>query len=90
MSNIGVRARFPRKTVGLAAALLAFDLAGARLLDALGLVEGLLSPSGERLLWLLPLGAGFYVARLLALFVAPGLVIGALAIWLWERRREET
>lgn len=86
MSRGGDRARFPRKTVGIAALLLLFDLVGARVLDALGVVEGLLSPSGERLLWLLPLGVGFYAARLAVLFLAPGLVLGSVTIWLWERR----
>ena len=79
-------ARFPRKTLILTVALLAVNLGGAHLLDALGLVEGLLSPSGGRLLLLVPLAAAYYVARILALFLAPGLLAGALLEWLWERR----
>lgn len=79
-------ARFPRRTFILAVALFAVNLGGAHLLDALGLVEGLLSPSGGRLLLLIPLAAAYYVARILALFLAPGLLAGALLEWLWERR----
>jgi hypothetical protein len=71
----------PRRTLGFAAALLLLNLGGAYLLDALGLVEGLLSPNGGRLALLLPLAVLFYAARLLLLFVAPGLVLGALLLW---------
>jgi hypothetical protein len=56
------------------------DLLGARLLDALGLIEGLLSPSGGRLLLLVPVAVSFYAARFVAWFVAPGLLLGALLV----------
>lgn len=79
-------APFPRRTMILAVALLAANLGGAYLLDALGLVEGLLSPGGARLLTLLPLAALYYLTRFLALFVAPGLAAGALFVWLLDRR----
>src|SRR5690349_1172507 len=79
-------ALFPRRTLYVALALLAADLGGAYLLDALGLIEGLLSPSGDRLALLLPLGVAFYGARLLLYFVAPGLVLGALCLWAADRR----
>jgi hypothetical protein len=69
-----------RRALGfwLVSALL--DVLGARLLDSLGLIEGLLSPSGASALVLLPLAVAFYGARLAARFVAPGLVLGALLV----------
>ncbi len=67
-----------RRALVLAAAVSAVNLGGAYALDALGLVESLLSPGGGRAVVVLPLAIGFYAARLLALFVAPGLVIAAL------------
>lgn len=57
------------------------NVVGARLLDRLGLIEGLLSPSGARLLLLAPLAVSFYAARFVAYFVAPGLLLGALLAW---------
>ena len=87
MSAEKANREFPRRTLGFALALFVIDVGGARALDALGLVEGLLSPSGERLLLLLPLAGVFYLARLLLLFVAPGVVVGSLVIWGIERRR---
>lgn len=48
---------------------------GARLLDALGLAEGLLSPGGHRLLLIVPLSLAFYGARLFVYFIAPGLLL---------------
>ena len=51
---------------------------GARVLDALGLIEGLLSPSGWRLLLIVPLSVAFYGARLFVYFVAPGLLLAEL------------
>lgn len=76
----------PRKTLIFAAAILTANLGGAYLLDALALVEGLLSPSGARLVWLVPLAGLFYLARLIALFAAPGLVLGAAVSWALDRR----
>jgi hypothetical protein len=55
------------------------NVLGARLLDRLGLIEGLLSPSGARLLVLVPVAVAFYAARFFAFFVAPGLLLGAAA-----------
>ncbi len=62
----------------LASALL--NVIGARVLDALGLIEGLLSPSGGRLLLIVPVAVSFYAARFVAWFVAPGLLLGALLV----------
>jgi hypothetical protein len=53
------------------------NLLGAQLLDELGLIEGLLSPSGARLALLVPVALVFYAARFFAFFVAPGLLLGA-------------
>lgn len=74
-----------RASTWLAVALL-LDFLGARCLDALGLVEGLLSPNGGRLLLIVPVAVSFYAARFVAWFVAPGLLLGALGVWLRERR----
>jgi hypothetical protein len=79
-------APFPRRTALFAAALVALHLAGAYALDALGLIESLLSPSGARVLWLVPLAGLFYLVRFTLLFVAPGLALGALLLWLADRR----
>lgn len=79
-------AAFPRRTLGFIAGLFVIDVGGAYGLDALGLVEGLLSPQGGRLALLLPLALVFHTARLLLLFVAPGLGIAALALWAARRR----
>jgi hypothetical protein len=62
----------------LASALL--NVIGAQILDWLGLIEGLLSPSGGRLLLIVPVAVSFYVARFVAWFVAPGLLLGALLV----------
>lgn len=62
----------------LVSALLNFI--GARILDRLGLIEGLLSPSGSRLLLIVPVAVSFYAARFVAWFVAPGLLLGALLV----------
>jgi hypothetical protein len=56
------------------------NLLGAYVLDALGLVEGLLSPSGGRLLLIVPVAVSFYAARFVAWFIAPGLLLGALLV----------
>lgn len=54
------------------------DLLGARLLDSLGFVEGLLAPNGAQLLLLVPLSCVFYGARLVTYFVLPAVVVAAL------------
>jgi hypothetical protein len=56
------------------------ELLGARLLDRLGLIEGLLSPSGASPALLIPLALLFYASRLFAWFIAPGLVLGAVGV----------
>jgi hypothetical protein len=76
----------PKRTLVFAATVLVLNLAGAYLLDALGLVEGLLSPHGGTAAVLLPLAALFYTARILSLFVVPGLLAGALFWWVVDRR----
>jgi hypothetical protein len=70
-----------RRTLVFAAVISILNLAGAYLLDALGLVEGLLSPHGGSIELLLPLAIVFYTARILLLFAVPGLVVGALLLW---------
>lgn len=77
----------PRRALVFAAAVFAMNLGGAYLLDALGLVEGLLSPHAGTIALLLPLALVFYVVRLLLFFVAPGLVAGALLIWAADRAK---
>ncbi len=79
---------FPRRTILFAVALTIVHLCAAYLLDALGLVEGLLSPNGGRLLLLLPLAIFFYAVRLVLYFVVPGLVVGALILWIVDRSRQ--
>lgn len=86
MSAARKNTAFPRRTMVFAGVLFVVDVGGARALDALGLVEGLLSPNEGRLLWLLPLAGVFYLARLTLLFAAPGLVLGSLVIWGLERK----
>jgi hypothetical protein len=56
------------------------ELIGARVLDALGLIEGLLSPSGASPVALVPLALLFFGARFVTWFIAPGLVLGALVV----------
>jgi hypothetical protein len=63
--------------LGLGCALV--DLLGARLLDSLGFVQGLLAPNGAQLLVLIPLACVYYGARLVTYFVLPALVVAALA-----------
>jgi len=50
----------------------------AHLLDRIGLLQGLLAPNGARLALLLPTAIVFYLARFCALFIAPGVLLGAL------------
>jgi hypothetical protein len=75
----------PRRTLVFAAVILVLNLGGAYLLDALGLVEGLLSPHGGTIGLLLPLAVVFYAARISLYFVVPGLLVGALSLWAMER-----
>lgn len=56
------------------------NVVGATVLDRLGLIEGLLSPNGLRLLLIVPVAVSFYAARFVAWFVAPGLLLGALLV----------
>jgi hypothetical protein len=81
----------PRTAGYVLAVTLVLNVLGARLLDRLGLVEGLLSPSGGNLALLVPVASLFYASRFGALFVAPGLLLGAvtarlLSAWLSRGR----
>lgn len=80
-------ARGLRKALVAAGVLGVLHVALVYLLDALGLVESLLSPSGLRVLAVLPLAALFYVVRLALLFVMPGLVAAAVVLWVAGRWR---
>lgn len=80
-------AGFPRRTCLVAAAVLALHLVVAYALDAAGLIESLLSPSGTRVLWILPLAILLYLLRFAAYFVVPGLVVGSLLVWIAGNRR---
>lgn len=73
--------RFPRRTMLFAAAVLLLHFIAAQALDAAGLVESLLSPNGDRLLWVLPLAILLYTLRFAVYFVIPGLVVGSLLGW---------
>ncbi len=77
----------PRKTGIYAGGILAANVGLAYVLDALGLVAGMLSPGGAALLYLLPLTVMFYLVRIAALFVVPGLLLGEAVLWLLNRRR---
>jgi hypothetical protein len=79
--------RFPRRTLIFAAAVLVLHTSSAYVLDTAGLIESLLSPNGERLLWILPMAVFFYALRIVALFVVPGLVVGNLILWLVDEVR---
>jgi hypothetical protein len=68
----------PFKAFAILLTALLLDVGCARGLDALGLIEGLLSPNGPSFALLLPLAVVFYVARFTAWFIAPGLLLGAL------------
>lgn len=63
------------------------NVAGAHALDALGLTESLLSSSLPRAVIAAALGLAFFTARLLAFFVAPGLLIAALVVYAAARAR---
>ena len=69
-----------KTTLFVAGMALSSELIGARVLDEIGLIEGLLSPSGASSALLVPLAVAFFAARLLARFVVPGLVLGALVV----------
>jgi hypothetical protein len=64
--------------VALGAALA--EVLARHALDRLGLIEGLLSPSGASPLLLVPLALCFFAARLFVWFVAPGLLLGAVIV----------
>ncbi|MBK9265278.1 MAG: hypothetical protein IPM54_36530 [Polyangiaceae bacterium] len=83
----GQTLRFPRRTLTFAALVVVLHVAFAYGLDAAGLVEALLSPSGADLLWLLPLAALFYAVRLASFFLVPGLVASAAILWLVDTVR---
>jgi len=74
--------RFPRRTIAFALGLMLLHVACAYALDAAGLVESLLSPSGAQLLWILPLAVIFYALRITVFFVVPGVVAGSVIVWL--------
>jgi hypothetical protein len=81
----------PRRTLIIAAALVAIELLGVRILAALGLVESLLSPGGGRALVALPIAVIFFTARLLVRFVLPGVVASSLLLaWLRHRATGQT
>lgn len=77
--------RFLRRTLVVAMAIVVLHIVCAYALDAVGLVESLLSPSGTRLLWVLPLAVLLYALRFSAYFVAPGLVVGCSILWLVDK-----
>jgi hypothetical protein len=64
------------------------DLLGARLLDSLGFVEGLLAPNGAQLLLLVPAASAFYGARFITYFVLPALVVAQLVFASRRSRRD--
>jgi hypothetical protein len=70
----------------LTIAAILINLAGSYALDRVGLLECLLSPNGALLFVLLPITLVFYLARFWALFVAPGWVLGTLALRLFRAR----
>ena len=80
--------RFPRRTITFALTILLLHVALSYALDAAGLVESLLSPSGAQLLWILPLAIFFYALRLTAFFVVPGLLVGSAMLWVIDKARD--
>lgn len=78
---------FPRRTILFVVSVLVLHLASAHVLDAVGLIESLLSPNGARLLWILPMAVFFYALRIAALFIAPGLVVASAILWLMDEVR---
>lgn len=86
--TIHSKARWMPRALFVAAGILVLHLACAYALDAAGLVESLLSPSGGRLLWVLPMAVVFYALRLAAYFVVPGVVMGCAILWLVNKARD--
>jgi hypothetical protein len=76
-----------RTAILLGIAALVVELLGARALDALGLIERLLSPHGVSLLLVVPLALVFYAARFTLLFVAPGLLLSAALLTVVPRAK---
>ena len=73
---------FPRRTLFWAAVIVLLHIVVAYVLDAAGLIESLLSPSGVRLLWILPLAMLLYALRLTVYFIVPGVVVGSILEWI--------
>lgn len=76
---------FPRRTFVVTGSVALLHLVVAYVLDAAGLIESLLSPSGPRLLLVLPLAVLFYALRLTVYFVIPGVITGSLLVWMMGR-----
>jgi hypothetical protein len=81
-------ARFPRRTIAFALGLMLLHFTCAYALDAAGLVESLLSPSGAQLVWILPLAVIFYALRITVFFVVPGVFVGSVIVWLVDEMSE--
>lgn len=81
--------RLRRAAIG-AGVLFVSHLVLAYALDAMGLVESLLSAGGLRAILALVLGMVFYAVRLVLLFLVPGLLLSALSFWGIERLRGRT
>ncbi len=81
MTPMPTEGRQLRRALLAAGALLVLHVALAHALDALGLVERLLAPSGPWALLMLPLTLVFFAVRLSILFLMPGLVAAALLFW---------
>lgn len=87
MTPMTAEARQLRRALLAAGALLVLHVALVHALDALGLVERLLAPSGLAALVVLPLALLLFAVRLSALFVMPGLCAAALLFWALRRAR---
>ncbi|AKT36377.1 hypothetical protein [Chondromyces crocatus] len=83
---MSTRRSWPHQVLLAAVLLTALYVTLLYVLDAVGLMESLLAPSGLRALLVLPLALGLLAARLLLLFVMPGLVVAALLTLLLQRR----
>ena len=80
---MAMMAWLPRRTLIFAAAVVAIEILGVRILAAIGLAPSLLSPGGGRALVALPVALLFFAARLIVRFVLPGLVVSSLLLaWL--------
>jgi hypothetical protein len=77
LSEVHVMTLHKALALGVGCALV--DILGARLLDSVGFVQGLLAPNGAQLRLLIPLACAFYGARLITYFVLPPLVVATLA-----------